>query len=74
MIAEVAGLRVLAGYRGAPAGDVDALADTVVAMSRLSVEQPSVSEAEANPVRVHASGVVALDALVRWADWASCSR
>jgi acetate---CoA ligase (ADP-forming) len=65
MIAEVSGLKVLAGYRGAPAGDLDALADAVVALSRLAVEQPSVVEAEANPVRVHTFGVVALDALVR---------
>jgi acyl-CoA synthetase (NDP forming) len=65
MIIEVSGLKVLAGYRGAPAGDLDALAEVVVAMSRLAVEQPSVIEAEANPVRVHTSGVVALDALVR---------
>jgi acetate---CoA ligase (ADP-forming) len=65
MIAEVRGLKVLAGYRGAPAGDLDALADTVVALSRLAVEQPAVIEAEANPVRVHTSGAVALDALVR---------
>jgi hypothetical protein len=67
MIAEVRGLKVLAGYRGAPAGDLDALADTVVALSRLAVEQPAVVEAEANPVRVHTSGAVALDALVRTA-------
>jgi hypothetical protein len=65
MISEVIGLKVLAGYRGAPAGDLDALADTVVAMSRLAVGQPSVIETEANPVRVHTTGVVALDALVR---------
>jgi acyl-CoA synthetase (NDP forming) len=65
MITEVRGLKVLAGYRGAPAGDLDALADTVVALSRLTVAQPLVIEAEANPVRVHTSGVVALDALVR---------
>ena len=65
MIADVTGLKVLAGYRGAPAGDLDALAAAVVAMSGLAIEQPSVIEAEANPVRVHACGVVALDALVR---------
>jgi acyl-CoA synthetase (NDP forming) len=65
MIAEVRGSKVLAGYRGAPAGDLDALADAIAALSRLSVEQPSVIEAEANPVRVHPRGVIALDALVR---------
>lgn len=66
MIAEVTGLQILTGYRGAPAGDLDALADAVVALSRLATEQPSVIEAEVNPVRVHPLGVVSLDALVRW--------
>lgn len=65
MIEEVTGLAVLKGHRGAPAGDTDALTDTIVALSRLAVERPSVIEAEANPVRVRTDGVVALDALVR---------
>ncbi|MEV4643354.1 acetate--CoA ligase family protein [Saccharopolyspora sp. NPDC049357] len=65
MIGEVTGLKVLTGYRGASPGDLDALADAIVALSRLAVEQPSVIEAEANPVRVRTDGVVALDALVR---------
>lgn len=62
------GLKTLTGYRGAKPGDLDALADTIVALSRLAVEQPSVIEAEANPVRVRTDGVVALDALVRCAE------
>lgn len=65
MIEEVTGLAVLKGHRGAPAGDTDALTGTIVALSRLAIEQPSVIEAEANPVRVRTEGVVALDALVR---------
>ncbi|MDP9882848.1 acyl-CoA synthetase (NDP forming) [Sinomonas atrocyanea] len=67
MIAEVKSLRVLDGYRGAPAGAVDELAEAIVAMSRLALTEPDVLEAEANPVYVgYASeGVCALDALVR---------
>ncbi|QUH04113.1 acetate--CoA ligase family protein [Saccharopolyspora erythraea] len=68
MIDEVAGLAVLKGHRGAPAGDIPALADAVVALSRLAVEHPSIVEAEANPVLVRTEGVVALDALVRRID------
>ncbi|MET8760724.1 acetate--CoA ligase family protein [Lentzea sp. NPDC004782] len=64
MIDEVRGLVVLKGHRGAPAGDVTALADAVVAMSALAHEL-EVVEAEANPVLVRRSGAVALDALVR---------
>jgi hypothetical protein len=68
MIGEVAALKALAGYRGRPAGDLDALAQALVALSRLAVHDgPTVSEAEVNPliVRENGQGVVAVDALVR---------
>jgi acetate---CoA ligase (ADP-forming) len=64
MIAEVRGLKALTGYRGKPAGDLDAVARAVVAMSRLA-DDPTVSEAEVNPLLVRADGVVAVDAVVR---------
>jgi acyl-CoA synthetase (NDP forming) len=70
MIGEVASLRALAGYRGRPAGDLDALAKALVALSQLAVrEAPAVAEAEVNPliVRRKGEGVVAVDALVRMA-------
>jgi ATP-grasp domain-containing protein len=40
------------GYRGAPEGDVDALARAIVAMSELAVHEPGVVEAEVNPLLV----------------------
>ncbi len=66
MIAEVRGLKVLAGYRGKPAGDLDTVARAVVALSRLA-DDPTVCEAEVNPLLVRADGVVAVDAVVRLA-------
>lgn len=71
MVDEVAALRALAGYRGANRGDLEALAEAVVAMSRAAfLESPQVIEAEANPVIVRrdGEGVVAVDALVRVAE------
>jgi succinyl-CoA synthetase beta subunit len=68
MIDEVRALRALTGYRGKPAGDLAALAQAIVALSRLAlVEEPMVAEAEVNPliVRREGEGVVAVDALVR---------
>jgi acetate---CoA ligase (ADP-forming) len=67
MISEVKGLAPITGYRNAPLGDVEALADAIVAMSRLAETNPEVAEAEANPLQVRAAGqgVLALDALVR---------
>jgi acyl-CoA synthetase (NDP forming) len=66
MIAEVRGLKVLAGYRGKPPGDIAALAQVLSALSRLAGD-PAVIEAEVNPliVRPQGEGVVAVDAVVR---------
>lgn len=68
MIAEVKGLKALAGWRGKQAGDLEALARTVSALSALALDPTlRVAEAEANPVMVLADGAVAVDALVRFA-------
>ena len=62
------GLRIrplLAGWRGAPAVDLDALADVIVRFSDLAIELGDVLDAvEANPVIASPHGVVAVDALV----------
>jgi hypothetical protein len=68
MIGEVTALKALAGYRGKPKGDLDAVAKALVALSRLAVsDRPAVLEAEINPLMVQpkGQGVVAVDALVR---------
>jgi len=69
MIAEVRGLKALAGFRGKPAGDLDALAQALVALSQIAMRAPHVIEAEINPliVREAGQGVIAVDALVRTA-------
>ncbi|MBE8516998.1 acetate--CoA ligase family protein [Amycolatopsis sp. H6(2020)] len=66
MLGEVKGIAALRGHRGAPAGDLDALAWLVVAVSGLAAHG-EVVEAELNPVLVRpdGEGVVALDAVVR---------
>jgi acyl-CoA synthetase (NDP forming) len=68
MIAEVRGLLPLAGYRGRPKGDLDALARAIVALSQLA-DDATIAEAEINPliVRPAGEGVVAVDALVKLA-------
>jgi hypothetical protein len=68
MIGEVASLKAFAGYRGRPAGDLDAVAQALVALSRLAMHDgPAVAEAEVNPLIVmpKSEGVIAVDALVR---------
>ena len=67
MIDEVRGLVTLCGYRGAPAGDRDALARAICAVSDFAaLPGPGVREAEINPliVRAEGEGVVAVDALI----------
>ena len=64
----VAALRALSGYRGKEPGDLDALAQALVSLSRLAVHDgPAVADAEINPliVRPKGQGVVAVDALVK---------
>lgn len=67
MIDEVVSLRTVAGLRGKAKGDLAALADAIVALSRLA-ERPDLSilEAEVNPVLIlpEGQGVLAVDALV----------
>jgi acyl-CoA synthetase (NDP forming) len=66
MIAAVPGLAVVRGYRNRPAGDLEALARVVRAMSLLgTLDAPRVEEAEINPLLVREDGVVAVDALLR---------
>ena len=66
MISELKPLRVLKGHRGAPPGDLGALADAVAALSRLAVlPEAGVIEAEINPLIVRERGVCAVDALVQ---------
>ena len=66
MISEVKAFATLKGFRGRPAGDLDALAKAIVALSRLALQNdPPIAEAEVNPLVVRANGVVAVDALVK---------
>ncbi|MBB3898008.1 acetate--CoA ligase family protein [Roseococcus suduntuyensis] len=63
MIAEVRALRVIEGWRGLPRGDVEALAQAIVAVSRLAALD-GIAEAEINPLMVHESGVTVADAWI----------
>ena len=68
MISELAIVKALQGFRGRPHGDLEAVAQAIVALSQLALdEEHDVADAEINPllVRRQGEGVVALDALVR---------
>jgi acetate---CoA ligase (ADP-forming) len=67
MIGEVKGARLLLGFRGRPAADVEALEDTLVRVSEFAVQMEGhLVELDINPVMVLpvGRGVKAVDALV----------
>jgi acetyltransferase len=67
MIGEVKGAKLLGGFRGRPAADVDALAATLVRVSHLAVHlEGKLAELDVNPVMVlpAGQGVKAADALM----------
>ena len=67
MIAEVKGARLLRGFRGRPAADVEALEDTLVRVSDFAMHMEGhLAELDINPIMVLpvGQGVKAVDALV----------
>jgi acyl-CoA synthetase (NDP forming) len=56
---------LLAGWRGSPGVDIDALADVIVGVSELAVDHGDEFDAvEANPIIATPRGVVAVDAVL----------
>jgi acyl-CoA synthetase (NDP forming) len=65
MLAEIKGFPLLAGARGRPPADLDALADVLVAISRFGAAHADrVTSAEINPFIALPKGGVAVDALI----------
>jgi acetate---CoA ligase (ADP-forming) len=67
MVSEIKGAKLLEGYRGFPAGDTDAVVDTILRVSALATSIPEVVEMDLNPVMVlePGSGVRVVDARIR---------
>jgi acetyl-CoA synthetase len=65
MLRGLKGARLLAGYRGGPAVDVDALAEVVARLSELVADQAGlIEEMDVNPLICAGDGIVAVDALL----------
>jgi len=66
MIQEIKGYPVLAGMRGAPPVDFDALVDLLLKVGQLAAEFPEIEEMDLNPVFVfnEGKGAVAVDARI----------
>jgi acyl-CoA synthetase (NDP forming)/RimJ/RimL family protein N-acetyltransferase len=59
---------LLAGFRGQPGADLDALVDLVMAVGLLALEVPEVVELDLNPVLVNPDGCGLVDVKVRVTD------
>ncbi len=57
--------KLLRGFRGTPAADMDALHGVLMAVSQLLADVPQIAELDINPLLADAQGVVALDARIR---------
>jgi acyl-CoA synthetase (NDP forming) len=67
MLGELKGAALLRGARGSTAADVGALVDVILRIARLAQAlPPDLESLEINPLRVQASQIEALDALVTW--------
>ena len=64
MIREIKGFPVLAGARGAPAADLEAIKRALLNVSQLLIEHREIEEVDLNPIKVHVKGLLALDARV----------
>lgn len=65
MLERLKGYKLLTGYRGSRAVDVDALADAVARISEFAADfAGEVSEMDVNPLRCEGARIVAVDALI----------
>ena len=64
MIREIKGYPVLAGYRGQPPVDINALADCLVAVAQLAEENPKIVEIDLNPVFAYPQSALVADARI----------
>ena len=56
---------LLKGYRGLPPVNLDAVALTLIRLSRMIVDFPQIQEIDINPLLADSAGVIALDARMR---------
>ena len=64
MLDSIAARAVLAGVRGAPAVDLEALTRLMLAVSDICVAHPDIAELDLNPVMAYPDGLAVLDARI----------
>ena len=64
MMQEIRARKILEGVRGMPPADLDKLAQILIRVGSIGVEQEAIKEIDINPVILKGSEPVAVDALV----------
>jgi len=65
MLRRLRGFRLLQGYRGAPAPNLDAVCDAIARVSEIAADfADAIEEIDVNPLLARPDGAVALDALI----------
>ncbi len=64
MIHEIKGFPLLAGVRGRKPRDLEAVKEILLALSRIAVDNPEISEIDLNPVLVHERGASIVDSRI----------
>jgi acyl-CoA synthetase (NDP forming) len=65
MLERLRGFKLLQGYRGSPAADLDAVCDAIARISEFAADfADQVEEIDVNPLLARPDGAVALDALI----------
>jgi acetyltransferase len=62
MMSEIKSFKILTGLRGEPSVNLDALADLLVKISKLTVEHPEIKEIDLNPVMCTPEEAIVVDA------------
>ncbi|MFA9477432.1 acetate--CoA ligase family protein [Phycisphaerales bacterium AB-hyl4] len=62
MIREIAAFPLLTGARGTRPVDLEAIREALMKVSQLLMDNPYIAEVDLNPIKVHAEGLLVLDA------------
>jgi acetyltransferase len=61
MIREIRGYRLLEGYRGQPAVDIDYIEELLLKVSKMVEDNPAIKEMDINPLIAYGKGAIAVD-------------
>jgi acetyltransferase len=65
MVSRTRVAKLLAGYRGRPPADIDAICRVLVQVAQLAIDIPEIIELDINPLLADSRGVLALDARIK---------